>query len=68
VAGDITKSFDKLKSFFSFNHKGVCLERKDGGYMMSDRTWYPDIESVDEELDRRKNALNLSIERIKIHS
>jgi len=65
VAGDITKSFDKLKSFFSFNHKGVCLERKDGGYMMSDRTWYPDIESVDEELKRRKEALDHSLKRIK---
>lgn len=65
MKGGICKSFERLKSFFSFSHKGICLEKKDGGYMMSDRTWYPDIGAVDEELDRRKNALNLSHNRIK---
>lgn len=57
---DLSKSFDKFISAVFIKHAGVTLERCYGGYKLNGK-FYPTLESVDIELEERRNIIQKSI-------
>jgi hypothetical protein len=56
---DIGRSFTKLVNCFSINHRGVLLERSDGGYKYGN-LHFENLEQVDEYINSRFEALGQS--------
>ena len=61
---DLGKSFNKLMSHFHTNHRGVIVEKRDGGYVYK-LHFYPTLEELDAAIDLSLTHLEHSVNRLK---
>jgi len=61
---DVMESFEKLKSYFSFEYRGVTLEKTQGGVIYN-RTFYGTLEELDAAIDLDLLHLEHSVNMLK---
>lgn len=62
---DIQRAFKNFRDGIFPSHRGIVLERKNGGYVALGK-WCPNMKEVDLLIDEHLKKLSCSLNRIKI--